>query len=142
MIIERTVRSEREKLRMIWVMVAPIIKVGNIGEIYFARMFTSLVLVIFTLRCLWDIQMEMANDQLNFEVSLGMCTWNYKNGGGNYQYGRRHDFPGRLGTVKRETSQGWNLDKHQQLEHSLAFKPILSSGNSYANKICRRKINL
>lgn len=81
MIIERTVRSEREKLRMIWVMVAPIIKVGNIGEIYFARMFTSLVLVIFTLRCLWDIQMEMANDQLNFEVSLGMCTWNYKNRG-------------------------------------------------------------
>lgn len=59
MVIERTVSSEREKLRMIWVMAVPFIKGGEYRrKAYFARKFISSVLGIFTFRCLWDIQVE------------------------------------------------------------------------------------
>lgn len=70
MIVERTLGHEREKLRMIWVMAASFLKVGNIGEIYFARKFVSLGLNIFTFRCLWDIQVEMANDRSDLHLLL------------------------------------------------------------------------
>ena len=51
------VRSEREKLRMNWVVVAPFIKVGNKAEIYFVRMFIKLVLDHFQVSHfqVWDL---------------------------------------------------------------------------------------
>lgn len=60
-------------------MVAPFIRVeNNRRKTNFVRKFISSVLDIFTFTCLWDIQIEMINDQLSFEISLGIAFGNDK----------------------------------------------------------------
>ena len=69
--------GEREKLRMILVMAAPFIKVEKYRiKAYFARKFVSSVLDIFSSRCLWEIQAEMAKDQWSKSRNVLLGTIN------------------------------------------------------------------